>query len=347
MATFEEHIEGLTQIDISATSAPTQTQLTGFLVDGLIDCVNRITMLNPQELSKFSKTTNATSSIAKKGKILSVLREHDSTDILRPCTPIPAELRYEATDTESLHYRSKYNPAYYELNGNVHCVPQAAGGNNDIIVTQVHYDTGLVFGDNYNSVAVENFPLEYEYLIALYGGAQSCQAAASDIQNNMPDVPSVPANPIFDLDATELPDLPIFESPGNFRANFSLINNSIAKEDFDKADKDIERLSKELEIYQKSIDLAQAQYATDADTFKQESEMNLKDRDTNAQIIVIEYTGVVTKFQHEVSLYNTEVQEKITKYKWFTERYINLMNQYNQGIALVTPPKQGKPREEE
>ena len=30
MATFEEHIEGLTQIDITTTSAPTQSELTGF-----------------------------------------------------------------------------------------------------------------------------------------------------------------------------------------------------------------------------------------------------------------------------------------------------------------------------
>ena len=96
MATFEEHIEGLTKIDITTTSSPNQTQLTGFLVDGLIDCVNKIINLSPEEISKFTKTTNATDSVAKKGKIISVVREHDSTSILRPCTPINPSLRYEA-----------------------------------------------------------------------------------------------------------------------------------------------------------------------------------------------------------------------------------------------------------
>ena len=117
MATFEEHIEGLTKIDITSSSTPSQSELTTYLVNGLIDCVNKITAIKPEELPKFSKTTNAVDSVAKKGRILSVLREHDSTTILRPCTPIHPSLRYEATDTESLNYRSKYNPGYYERDG--------------------------------------------------------------------------------------------------------------------------------------------------------------------------------------------------------------------------------------
>ena len=191
MARFEEHVEGLTQIDITASSIPTQTQLTGFLVDGVIDCINKFSQHKPEELSKFTKTTNATDSVVKKGKVLSVLREHDSQTILRVCTPIPPQLRYEATDVESLHYRSKYNPGYYELNGLIICVPEASGsGNNDIVVTQVHYDTGLINSDNYLAGVVENFPLDYEYLIALYAASSSCQAAASDIQNNLPIKPT-------------------------------------------------------------------------------------------------------------------------------------------------------------
>ena len=45
MATFEEHIEGLTQIDITATSAPTINELTEILKEGLIHTVNTITTL--------------------------------------------------------------------------------------------------------------------------------------------------------------------------------------------------------------------------------------------------------------------------------------------------------------
>ena len=43
MATFEEHIEGLTRIAIeSSGTAPTETQLQGFLRDGVKDCINKI-----------------------------------------------------------------------------------------------------------------------------------------------------------------------------------------------------------------------------------------------------------------------------------------------------------------
>ena len=83
MATFETKVEALLQIDLSVSSVPTQTQLSDFLVDGVIDVVNKIITLRPDELSKFSKTTNATSSVEKKGVLLSVLREHDDTNILR------------------------------------------------------------------------------------------------------------------------------------------------------------------------------------------------------------------------------------------------------------------------
>ena len=63
--------------------------------------------------------------------------------------------------------------------------------------------------------------------------------------------------------------------------------------------------------------------------------MNLKDRDTNAQIIVSEYTGEVTKFQHEVSLYNTEVQEKTTKMQHYQLLHAQLTLEYKS--AFVAP----------
>ena len=168
MATFETEVEALTGISIDGSSDPTQTELSSFLVDGVIDVVNRMIKTNPQELSKFTKTTNATGSVVKKGKILAVMREHDSTAILRKCAIIGAQDRYDATDTGSLKYRSKYSPGYYELNGSIYTVPAAGSGDNDIVVTQVHYDTGIVFGDTYNATAIENFPVDYEYLVAIY-----------------------------------------------------------------------------------------------------------------------------------------------------------------------------------
>lgn len=340
MATFEEHIEGLTQIDITSTSSPTQAQLTGFLVDGVIDVVNKFITYKPEELSKFSKTTNATDSVAKKGKILSVLREHDSTTILRPCTPIPPQLRYEATDVESLYYRSKFNPGYYERDGLIITVPEAsASGNNDIVVTQVHYDTGLINSDEYNGGVIENFPLDYEYLVALYAAGKSCQSAAGDIQNNMPTVPTVPSAPIFDIDDTELPSLPVLSTPQDLTVNFSKLNSSIQQEDFDKADKEMDIIQRQIDIYQKKVDIANNDYSQELEIFKQDSDMKLKNSDREFQIMAGEYGGEINKFKNEISNYAAEVQEKVAKYKWFIEQYLAFNIQYNQAFGISQKPR--------
>ena len=157
--------------------APSLTELSGFLVDGVKDVIHRMIESKPEELVRFTTTTNSTSSIAKVGRILSVAREHDSTSILRPCSPIDPRLRYEATDSESLHYRSKYNPGFYELNGSIFTVPEADdSGTNDIVVTQLFYDTGVAHGDE----VPDNFPESYAYLVALYASIKSLEAAAGN-----------------------------------------------------------------------------------------------------------------------------------------------------------------------
>ena len=180
MATFKAQIEGLTGLSIG--TSPTQDEVSQFLVDGTKEVVNRIITLNPYETSKFCTTTNSTSSITKTGKLLSVMREHDSTSILRKCDQIDPHDRYSATDTESLNYRSKYNPGFYELNGDFHTVPAADTGNNDISVTQVVYAVNT----GWSSSSIDNFPDEYEYLVAMYAAIKSLQNALSAIDDDLP-----------------------------------------------------------------------------------------------------------------------------------------------------------------
>ena len=54
MATFETHIEGLTQIDITSSSAPTQDELTQFLQEAIVDITNKIVQSKPDEAFKFA-----------------------------------------------------------------------------------------------------------------------------------------------------------------------------------------------------------------------------------------------------------------------------------------------------
>ena len=147
MATFQAQVEGITQLTVGTT--PTTGELTQFLTDGVIEVTNRIISVNPLEMPKFtiSTTDSANNGVTVEGQVLSVVREHDSATILRPCTQIDPMLRYEATDTDSLSYRSKYNPGFYSLNGKIFLVPVSATSNNGAIVTQVNYPT-VAFGDS-------------------------------------------------------------------------------------------------------------------------------------------------------------------------------------------------------
>ena len=184
MANFDDHINALTGLTISSSgTTPITSELTEFLRDGVKDVVNKVIKARPDELPKFCKTTNSTSSVTLTGKILSVTREHDSTSILRGCSKISPNLRYLATDTDSIHFRSKYNPGYYELDGLIYSVPQASStSNNDLVVTQVHYDIGIAHSDTYNNTGsnIDNFPTEYEYLVAIYAAIKSLEAKMAD-----------------------------------------------------------------------------------------------------------------------------------------------------------------------
>jgi len=225
MATFKDHIEGLTGLTIS--TAPTTGELTQFLIDGVKEVVNRIIKLRPDELAKFCKTTDSTTTVAIVGKILSVTRQHDSTSIVRSCSKISPNLRYLATDTNSLHFRSKYNPAYYELDGLIYGVPTPNDDtNNDLVVTQTYYDVGIAHSDTYNNSdsAIDNFPIEYEYLVALYAGIKSLQNALSAVNistfslsasapASVPSVPNITGGSVAPITIDALPTAPAYTAP--------------------------------------------------------------------------------------------------------------------------------------
>ena len=184
MANFDDHVNALTGLTISSSgTTPIQSELTEFLRDGVKDVVNKVIKARPDELPKFCKTTDSTTTVTITGKILSVTRQHSSTSILRSCSKISPNLRYLATDTDSIHFRSKYNPAYYELDGLIYGVPIPNDTtDNDLVVTQVHYDVGLLFSDAYNATnsTIENFPIEYEYLVAIYAAIKSLEAKMAE-----------------------------------------------------------------------------------------------------------------------------------------------------------------------
>ena len=124
--TFEEQVESSTGLTIASTgTTPTQDELTQFLKDGVIDVINRMIEINSTELQKFTQTTTDSNNngIKVTGKPVSIVREQGDSTTLRPCNPMNSQDRYEATDESSIKFRSKFNPGYYVLDGNIYSVP--------------------------------------------------------------------------------------------------------------------------------------------------------------------------------------------------------------------------------
>ena len=350
MATYEAHIEGLTQIAIeSSDSAPTQGELDEFIKEGIFDIVSKVALYKPQDINKFTSTTNNTSTVARKGQLISVMREHDSTTILRPCSQIPAQLRYEATDINSLHYRSKYNPGFYELDGNIYTVPSAGSGDNDIVVTQVNYDTTInCTSVNYLGAGISYFPIEYENLLGLYAAAKACHAAASDIQNNMPTKPTAPISPDFSDDNVDLPSEPIFSQPKlDIKGALSKINVAISREDFDLVDNEISLFDKQMEEYDKNFEAENAIYTKELEVFKSDLDRVTKNKDRNLQNKANEYKSELDKYVAEDAQYKSQLNEKLTKYKWFVEQHHILLSQYNSAFGASKRQAGDKKKKEE
>lgn len=176
--TFEEQIESLTGLTISSTgTTPTQDEVSQFLKDGIKDVINKLIEISPAETAKFTATTHdaENNGIVITGKSIAIVREHDSTSILRPCTLISSQDRYEATDVDSIKYRSAYNPGYYILDGKIFSVPASASGNNDLIVTQVTYPS-----TTYLESTIINFPDEFEYLVVIYASMKSLESKMAE-----------------------------------------------------------------------------------------------------------------------------------------------------------------------
>ena len=162
---FETQVEGLTQIAIeSASSAPTQGELTQFLVDGIKDVTNKVIATKPAESFKFGTNADLTdgNGATITGQVLSVLRRNGNASDLRPAMPIPTALKTLATQKDSLHYRSVYNPVFYMENQKVYILPEPDSVNQGHI-SYVGYST-VGYGDS----SINNFPDEYEQLV-VYG----------------------------------------------------------------------------------------------------------------------------------------------------------------------------------
>ena len=235
MATFEEQVNGLTNLSISGTSTdPGTTELSTFLKDGVIDVTSRCLAVRPQDADDFVIESTESSSqgglSTDGGKILHVMRESGTNDDWRECRKIPIGLKDRVTDTTSLHYASAYNPAYIlSQYGAVLVFPAPSGSSGQYRIyyinkTPVDNVSGAALA--YNASTIRYFPDDKVYLVVLYASIQSLQAALS--AKSLPSDVTPPVAPASISLTTVSTSLPTFSTPSSFLPPASLSDVNVS-----------------------------------------------------------------------------------------------------------------------
>ena len=298
--TFEEQVEGMTSLTIDSNTAPSQAELTNYLVDGVRDVANRILAIKPEEAALFSTTAeldDGNGTEVQSGMVIDVVRADGvSASNLIPADPITSSLRYRATDTDSLHYRSKLNPGYYVLNKKVYVVPVPDSGADIAKITYVDYDVGLVYNDT--TAAIDNFPDKYQGLIVLYASCRSLLNAMGHAISTLSDY----VTPVLSSTA----------GGGSAAADLTTMTDSNWNSlDFDFDDENIDvatwfQTAGDMIQRQEDIDLAAAQ---------------LEKIGTYINAYQVSVTGSAATFDKNLTKITTD-------YNWMASRYQALNNEY-------------------
>ena len=187
---FQDQVEDLTSISVSDTA-----ELTQFLTDGVIDVTNRCLAVKPQDILDFAAVSAEQTGNGfdlNGAQVISVVREAGTNDDWRNCRKIHPGLQSRATDGTSIHYASKYNPAYMEFeNGKISVFPDPGADPNAFkvyYVNNVPVDSGgsaLAYDDT----TIKNFPSQKIYLVIMYAGIRLLQ---STMGNNVISLTTVP-----------------------------------------------------------------------------------------------------------------------------------------------------------
>lgn len=189
MADFEAQVNGLTGLGatLSSSTTPTDTELDQFLKDGVLDVTRRTIEVRPQDTYKFQDVTAEQTSQGANlngAKVISVVRESGTNDDWRECRLITPSMQSRVTDTDSLDFASKLNPAYTILeDGKINVFPApSVGGSNSYKVYYVNNSpqdssgTALTHDDD----SLKAFPDEKVYLVVIYAAIKCLEAKMAE-----------------------------------------------------------------------------------------------------------------------------------------------------------------------
>ena len=337
MATFEEQVEGLTGLSIDSGSSPTQGELTQFLKDGVLDVTSRCLSVRPQDSFMFMRISSESTSQAgvtiPSAKIISVVRESGTNDNWKNCRKIPIGFQYDVTDSTSLHYASKFNPAYLVSEEGailVYPAPSSGGANS----YKVYYVNGTPTDQTNNASLtyphsdIKYFPEDKAYLVVLYASIQSLQNALSS--KALPDDISFPSIP----SSLSLSDTPVIPSISDNSISFTttaptysgptVVPNFGDAENWISVEEDPEMLAGRIQTINAQIAEFQAKVQDSVQSFNKENveyQAQLQVSIQNAQLSQSDDAQKLQKYSAEISSYQQDNQSKIAKFNADLQSY--------------------------
>ena len=187
-ASFQERVEAMITYSLDTTTSPTLLQLNHFIQDAVKDITFKWVAIKPQDAYLFQRVTNgqaANGYSVGTAQIINVVREGGSENQWQDCRRIGADLVYDVTDTQSVHYASRHNPAYFvSENGEIDVFPSPSDSPGDPNTWKAYYLNVVPIEESpepgetldSQSSGVKYFPDHLEYLIPLYASIRALEA---------------------------------------------------------------------------------------------------------------------------------------------------------------------------
>tara|TARA_R110002020_G_scaffold97_2_gene504 strand:+ start:1099 stop:2613 length:1515 start_codon:yes stop_codon:yes gene_type:complete len=190
--TLQQKVEATIGHDFSSLTDPSDEDLSSYLRQGVLDIIERILELKPDEAVLYAKTwftdSNRTITKSNLGKIVGVTREAGVKDDWRPCRYIDKSFISRVTDSTSIYYASKFNPVYTIGNTFIEVYPEPDNEDDRFRVASVNNFPQDSNGGQLKltSFDVGYFPKNKVYLIILYASIKSLDKLIAVAHDNLP-----------------------------------------------------------------------------------------------------------------------------------------------------------------
>ena len=352
MASWTDRIQGLTGLTLGTAPAPSTAETLQFVRDAVRETRTRLMRTVPQDIPQFTKNATLSNEDGHDAEealvVTSVVREDGVTnENYIPCTEVPFGMKFKVADTDSLWFRSNYNPCYYWDGPKIYVKPNpAAGGADDAIIT---YVPSSITQSGGSAIAVSSdvdntdyFPDKYLHLTLWHTCVQVLTATMNNIHNNinslMSDivVPDVPTMVYQDL---EMPTLPSY-NPTPMVLDFDTVNAYFGAEDTELVGPAVNKVTQQISEFNSLSKDEQQRIQTELKKYDGELQKRFKQADGKLQAEVAQYQRRIEKYVQDIAKFGADLQSWSARYQWYSERYQSFAQQYLAFFGQLAPQQQ-------